>query len=353
MKIQRIVLAGGFSAALGVGLMVAHAAEEAVVEAAAEAKAAVEAAVEVPVPEAAPKMDPSTVVVSVNGTEMTAGEADSQVDAILSGVAGQLPPGQADSLRPQIREQVQEQFIMKTLLESETAKRGIEVTDAEIEELIAETQSRLPPGVTMEQVRGMRGLDEAGFREEVKLQAAVKKLVDAQVDSTEVSEEELAAAYEQNKEQMQVPETVEARHILIKFDQSEDDAGKTAKRAAMEAIRKELVDGADFAEVAGGKSDCPSSQQGGNLGTFGRGQMVPAFEQAAFSQEIGAVGEIIETQFGYHVIEVTQRNEPQTRSLEDVKEALSEDLLNRKRGEAFQTTIEDLKAAADISYPGQ
>ena len=73
--------------------------------------------------------------------------------------------------------------------------------------------------------------------------------------------------------------------------------------------------------------------------------------QAAFSQEVGALGEIVETQFGYHVIEVTQKNEAQTRSLEDVKDALAEDLLNRKRGEAFQTTIEGLKAAADITYP--
>jgi peptidyl-prolyl cis-trans isomerase C len=289
--------------------------------------------------------------VKVNGKELTAGDADEQVNAILAGVSSQLPPGQADSLRPQIREQVQEQFVMKTLLESETSKRGIEVTDTEIDALIEETQTRLPPGVTLEQVRNMRGLDEAGFREEVKLQAAVKKLVDAQVDTAGVTDEEVAAAYEQNKEQMQVPETVEARHILLKFDQGEDDAGKAAKRTAMEAIRKELAEGADFAELAGSKSDCPSKAQGGNLGTFARGQMVPPFEQAAFSQEVGTVGEIVETQFGYHVIEVTQKNEAQTRNLEDVKEALTEDVLNRKRGEAFQTTIEELKAAADISYP--
>ncbi len=91
---------------------------------------------------------------------------------------------------------------------------------------------------------------------------------------------------------------VTASHILISTDGRDKDAAKSE----IEALHKEISEGADFADVARDKSDCPSGSRGGDLGPFGRGMMVPEFEKAAFELEPGALSDVVETDFGYHLI---------------------------------------------------
>ena len=101
--------------------------------------------------------------------------------------------------------------------------------------------------------------------------------------------------------------TVRARHILL-ATQSMDAAAKAKRKKAAEQIRKQLIDGADFAEMAAKHSDCPSKQRGGDLGTFSRGSMVKPFEDAAFSQKENVIGPVVETKFGYHIVQVQERH---------------------------------------------
>jgi parvulin-like peptidyl-prolyl isomerase len=102
--------------------------------------------------------------------------------------------------------------------------------------------------------------------------------------------------------------TVRARHILVKAAQNDGDAARAESKRVAEQIRKQLIDGAGFADMAAKHSDCPSKQKGGDLGSFGRGQMVKPFEDAAFSQKENAIGPVVETQFGYHIIQVIERH---------------------------------------------
>ncbi|MDD2219026.1 MAG: peptidyl-prolyl cis-trans isomerase [Desulfoplanes sp.] len=88
-----------------------------------------------------------------------------------------------------------------------------------------------------------------------------------------------------------------ARHILV----------PTLEEC--ESLKQEIENGADFAEMAAAHSKCPSGQRGGNLGEFGKGQMVPEFEAVVFNEEVGKVHGPVKTQFGYHLIEVTERND--------------------------------------------
>ena len=100
-------------------------------------------------------------------------------------------------------------------------------------------------------------------------------------------------------------ERVSASHILITQAESPDAKATRSREDALEeieGIRTELADGADFAELASSRSDCPSKSRGGYLGEFRRGQMVPSFETAAFDLDVGGTSEIIETEFGYHII---------------------------------------------------
>ena len=91
--------------------------------------------------------------------------------------------------------------------------------------------------------------------------------------------------------------SAKARHILV------------ATQEECEDIKKQIENGADFAELAKARSQCPSGKQGGDLGEFGPGQMVKEFDQVVFSEEIGKVCGPVQTQFGYHLIEITARNE--------------------------------------------
>ena len=101
---------------------------------------------------------------------------------------------------------------------------------------------------------------------------------------------------------------VSASHILLSFDGSQNASSSRSREDALEEIgglKAKIDDGAEFSELAKEHSDCPSSSEGGSLGDFGRGMMVPEFEQAAFGMDVGEVSDVVETAFGYHLIHRT------------------------------------------------
>jgi peptidyl-prolyl cis-trans isomerase C len=179
----------------------------------------------------------------------------------------------------------------------------------------------------------------------------IKQLVESEVPTNTVpSDAEVAAFYESRKDQFTTQESVEARHILVKVESTDDAKTKAEKQAKAEALHKQLTDGADFEKVAKENSDCPSKERGGNLGSFQRGQMVKAFEDAAFSQELNAIGPVLETMFGYHIIQVLSHKTAGTNALEDVKDRLVEALKQNKQMESFEQFLAKLKKDAKITY---
>ena len=163
---------------------------------------------------------------------------------------------------------------------------------------------------TLTNVKQVSGLDEADFRAIVgarMLRDLVQQSVTADTPTTE--------------------EQVRAAHILVSVAADASDEDKTAARAKIDAALKEVQDGKDFAEVAKTVSDDSSAGDGGDLGWFGRGRMVAEFEEAAFSLEPGEVSDVIETQFGYHIIKVLEK---------DAARTLEESDLESKRSQAFE-----------------
>jgi peptidyl-prolyl cis-trans isomerase C len=188
------------------------------------------------------------------------------------------------------------------------------------------------------------------LRKRLNNDVKTRKLMDTQLEAiADASDEDIKKFYDENQPQFEQPETVQARHILVRYDAEDDDAAKATKKADLEKIHKELTDGADFAAAAKEHSDCPSKAKGGDLGAFSKGRMVPEFEKAAFSQEIDAVGPIIETQFGYHIIQVTARNKAGVQPLEDIKDRIASFLNQRNKRDAAMKYVEELKSAADIT----
>ena len=168
----------------------------------------------------------------------------------------------------------------------------------------------------------------------------------AEVEPVRMAERQ--AFYDENPSFFQTGEQVAARHILISTEGLTTDEEKAEALGRAEAIRAELLEGKEFAAVAREKSEGPSGPAGGDLGTFGRGQMVAPGEDAAFSLEPGAISEIIETQFGYHIIQVTEKIDGEIAPLEDVAISIDQDLTQEKQALVLETYVEKLRAAASI-----
>lgn len=149
----------------------------------------------------------------------------------------------------------------------------------------------------------------------------------------DVSVEEAKAFYEANKAMFGKDETVQAKHILV-------DSEKQAKEIFAAIEKGETT----FEEAAKAHSSCPSKEKGGDLGEFGKGQMVKEFEDAAFAAEIGKVTDPVKSQFGYHLIKVEKHNEPETKTFEEVKDEVANQLLQQKNAAAFNAKLDELKA---------
>lgn len=302
-----------------------------------------------PVPQGV-ELAPTTVVAKVNGKEILASEMERQLAALINSVRNRMPPEQLAQLAPRFREQAINQLVVKNLLESEVDKQKIEATAEELAEAKQKIEATLPEGVTLQQVLAQRNITADDFEKEFSQEFRINKLIEAQTkDATNVTTGEAQAFYDENPKQFTQSETVTARHILIGFDPGATDADKAEKKAKAEKIREELVGGADFAELAAKESDDPGSKKTGGVYTFPRGQMVPAFEEAAFSQPIGEIGPLVETRFGYHIIKVDSRKDAGTVSFDEVSTNLVQYLRMKKVQQAAQTYIEGLRSNAEVN----
>ena len=157
------------------------------------------------------------------------------------------------------------------------------------------------------------------------------------ISAVTVSDKEIEAYYEENKDQFGGGETVNASHILVDSEEK-----------ALEILAAIKSGEISFEDAAKAHSSCPSGQRGGNLGDFGQGQMVPEFDTAVFSMEVGEITETpVKTQFGYHLIKLNAKNEESIPSLEEVKPQLKDMLLRDKQHKAYESRINQLK----ILYP--
>ncbi len=302
-----------------------------------------------------PSAPAGAVLAIVNGKEITQAEFDVEVQNVMQRMQGRVPPERMAQMQMQMREQLLENLVTRELLFGKVRSEGIEITDEEFQDAVAEITEGLPPGMSLEDMLMQTGTSMQEFRENFSMDLKLRKLIESHTGGKiEATDEEIVAFYEENEAQFQRQESVSARHILLGFDPADDsDEAKAAKRAELEAIRDRVAAGEDFATLAAEHSTCPSGQQGGSLGSFTRGRMVPEFEQAAFTQEVGEVGEIVETQFGYHLIVVDEQIAPGVTPLDEMREQIARHLTGQKQQEVVQQYIETLKASANITFPNQ
>jgi peptidyl-prolyl cis-trans isomerase C len=188
------------------------------------------------------------------------------------------------------------------------------------------------------------------LRRSARRQLAIAKLLqDAVGSKAAVTPEQAKKFYDENPDQFKQPERVRASHILIGVPQGADAVTKDAARKRAEDVLKQAKAGKDFAALAKEHSQDPGSAvQGGDLGYFPRGQMVGPFDEAAFTLAPGTMSDLVETQFGFHIIKVVEKQPARTVPLEEVRPKLDEFLLNQNKQREAQAFVDGLKAKGKV-----
>lgn len=291
-------------------------------------------------------------VATVNGQEISSKDFERSLAAAKQQFA-KIGYQDADSAqREKLKKEVLDRLINMELLYQQGKKRGIVVEDGELDEQYANFRKQFQKDENFKKFLQDNDVSEAEIKEQMQKGILLKKLQLAlQAEFTEtvaVSEKDIKEFYDKNVDNFKVPEGVKASHILISVDKNADEAAKKESRSKIEKIQQQIKAGEDFAELARTHSACPSSSNGGDLGFFGRGQMVEPFEDAAFGMQVGEVSDIVETDFGYHLIKVTEKKAAETQSFEDVKAKIEDWLKQQKLDQKFLQYIETLKADAKI-----
>ncbi len=284
----------------------------------------------------------------VNGTIITRGDFNQEMAPIEQRLKTQQPAADETQLAD-VRKKVLDEMVRREIMWQESQKKGFKITDAEVEERLTQFKAGFPDEEQFKKGLESMGISEDVIRHQIRQQEAIQKLVEQEVvQKIVISDAETKAYYDENPDFFKVPEQVKASHILIKTEASDDAAKKAEARKKIEDIQKKLRDGGDFEALAKEFSGCPSAPKGGDLGYFGKGQMVKPFETAAFGLEVGKISDIVETQFGYHIIKVTDRKAPSVRSYDEVKERIGNVMKRNKTRDDVEKYIERLKSDAKV-----
>ena len=282
-------------------------------------------------------------VARVNGVAIDAVELHRAEKVLLRGQT--VPPEQQAALH----KQALEQLVSAELLFQAAEKLEYKDLDKEIVAKLAQGKARFKDEESFVKAIKELGMDEKDLREYTRRDLLIGHFVETNLmPKVVVSETEIRAFYDKNQDKFNQDETVRASHILIGVDDKASADERKKAQAKAEKLYKELLGGADFAALAKANSTCPSNQQGGDLGFFGKGQMVPAFEKAAYALKPGEISPVVETRFGYHIIKLTERKPAAATEFKDAKARIEEYLKEQKLNEAVQNYIKEARKDAKI-----
>jgi len=235
------------------------------------------------------------------------------------------------------------------VLYQQSQKEGVKVDNQAINEQIETFKKRFSDEAAYK--KALEGMDvsEKEIRAQIQRGLAINQLLDTNVrQKITVTKEEGKKFYNNNPNLFKQPEQVKASHILIKVAPDAEESKKIQARKKIETVQKKVRQGEDFGLLAKANSEGPTAQREGDLGYFNRGRMAKPFEDAAFALNVGEVSGIVETQFGYHLIKVTDKKPARTISYKEVQPRLEQHLKNEKAKTEIQDYIENLKKSAKI-----
>ena len=292
--------------------------------------------------------DPKAVLAKVDGQDITLGDVDKEFDQLKTMLKSQgMQTEQMSKMYDALQPQILDELITRELVNGECKRQKIAVADADVKSLMDMFVATLPKGMSMDDFFKKSGLTMDILNKEFREQAKLQKLLNV----ADPSEEAMKSFYDENKESFfHTPESVQASHILVKVEENDSAQARADKQAMADVIREQLIEGADFEILAEDFSDCPSGQRGGDLGAFKRGSMVKPFEEAAFTQEIGEIGPVVKTDFGYHVIVVKDKIAEKSVPFAEAKSRIPQMMKAKQVMEKMPGYVSGLKEKAKIEY---
>ena len=284
----------------------------------------------------------------VNGVVITKVDFDRKLHQVKQHM---LRQGQqiSDDRLAKMKTDILETMINEELLFQESRKKGIKVEPEAIAADLKRIKKGFATDADFKKLIAESGLTEAELQSDIERGHVINKLIDDQIAALVViPDQEIKTFYDTHPNSFKKPEQVRASHILIKIDSKAEPSVKDEKKAELQKIQKRLKGGEDFAVLAKEFSECPSNIKGGDLGYFGRGNMVKPFEDVAFKLKTGEVSDIVETRFGYHLIKVVDKKPESVVGYEDVKDKIGQYLKQEKTGKELKGYIDKLRKKAVI-----
>jgi peptidyl-prolyl cis-trans isomerase C len=293
----------------------------------------------------APTGDLNSAVLDVNGEKIYAGEITITMRNLAAQMGGQATAENQEALAQTAMQQVVEQ----KLLAQEARRAGMKANEERLAQMIQMVEQQAGGREALEKDLASFGMsfDEmTSYFRELEL---TRSLIENRISPTiQVSDEEVAAFYEEYPELFDAEEQVRAREIFIRLPLDADADTVNQTRARAEDIRRRAVAGEDFAALARELSEAPTAPNGGEIGFFTRGQAPPQFANAAFSTEAGGITPVVRTNSGYHVIKVEEKRPARRLPLDEVFEHVRNLLQQRNTGEAVSELVKALGAKATI-----
>lgn len=297
---------------------------------------------------AAPLRD-TDVVARVNGTPVYRKSVREVVQGVLLAEDSKPDPAAVDRLA----HDALDSLISLELLYQESQRRGIKVSDADVDAEIARNQRNFPSAAAFTALLKAKGMTAADLRRDTRKTMAVNRLLEGTVlKNVQVSEAQITDFYEHNREVFRHPAQIRASHILIHVPENASAAVRAAARQQAGALLAQLKAGADFAQLARQHSQDPvSAAQGGDLGYFAKDEMDGTFEKAAFALAPGQLSAVVATPYGFHIIKATGRRAAGYAPLAEVRDRIRELLLKRARQRMQAQFVAGLRRTATVDIP--
>jgi foldase protein PrsA len=288
------------------------------------------------------------VVAKVNGKEIKKSDLmeGAQMVQMRMAQAGQPINPNADLYR-----RVLDQLIAINLVRQDAKAQGVTVSDAEVQQIIAARKRNFPSEEVYKKTLAQAGITESQLRDQARDQLTLQRYVETKLaPKAAVSDQAVRDFYDKNKGKMQIPERLRLRHILIKVDPKAPPADREKARQKAEDVLKRAKAGEDFGKLAAQYSDdLGSKTRGGDLGPVAKGQTVPQFEAAAFAlKKPNDLSPVVESPFGFHVIQLVERVEPSTVPFDQVKDRIASLLKQQEVQKMFEDRATELRAKSKV-----
>jgi peptidyl-prolyl cis-trans isomerase C len=286
------------------------------------------------------------VLARVNGEDVKKAELDMAVKTLEDRARTSVPPEQRDA----VYRQVLDRIIGFHLLVQESRNRKVVAPPWEVDSQIEQIKKQFPTEDAFKQMLQTRGVTLERLRADTAETIAVNQMLQKELEpKVTVSDADTKTFYDQNKPRFRQEDSIHASHILIRVEEQADAATKAKAKTQADDIQKQLKKGVAFADLAKKYSQDPgSAPKGGDLGFFNRGQMVPAFDQAAFALQPGQTSAVVETPFGYHIIRVSEAKPGRDLGYDEVKAQILDYLKQQARDQKSQEFVDQLKAKGKI-----